>query len=198
MGIEPVSVWRPHYSQAVYRSDLTGRPNHEVDLRNSHAAAISMDAVVASVVAMMIPKRAEDGGEASTFALWSSLVLGKHRIDQALVKADQRRSPRANVSGGLITAQHFSDCIATYSLLQRNSLMVSPLATRCRIRPHWTGSLCIGDLLYSVLPLAPQCARRKLPSLVPHLQSQVTHPLIMPRRCMTSWRKSAISQRHAA
>jgi hypothetical protein len=70
---------------------------------------------------MMIPERAEDGGDASTFALWSSLIFGEHRIDRALVMADQRRSPRANVSGGLITAQHFSDCVATYSLRPRNS-----------------------------------------------------------------------------
>jgi hypothetical protein len=70
---------------------------------------------------MMIPERAKDGGDASTFALWSSLILGEHRIDRAFAMADQRRSRRANVSGGLIKAQHFSDCVATYSLRPRNS-----------------------------------------------------------------------------
>lgn len=81
MGIKPVSSWRPCDDQAVYGPDITGRPNHQVDLGNSHTAAISLDAIVAPTVAIMIAKQSEDCGDASTFALWSSLILDEHRID---------------------------------------------------------------------------------------------------------------------
>ena len=112
MGIKPVSSWPPHDYQAVYGLDITGRPNRQVDLGNSHLAAVSPDAIVAPTVAMMLLKRSEDCGDASTFALWSSLILDEQCIDGALVITDQRRPPNANISRGLIAPQHLSDRVA--------------------------------------------------------------------------------------
>jgi hypothetical protein len=80
-GIEPVNSWRSHDCQAFYRSEITGRPNHEIDLGYPHTAAISVNAVVASAVAMMIPEQSEDRRNAATFAFWSSVILGEHRIN---------------------------------------------------------------------------------------------------------------------
>jgi hypothetical protein len=70
---------------------------------------------------MLIPQQSEHGSDASTFALWTDFILSEHRFDRVLVIADQRRSPRANVTGGLIVAQHLPNSVAAYSLSSRSA-----------------------------------------------------------------------------
>ena len=52
--IEAVRSWCLYDGEAVYLSSYSRRPHHEVDLRNSHIAAVAGDAAIAAEISMTI------------------------------------------------------------------------------------------------------------------------------------------------